>query len=222
MKVFARAVAKRLIDVVVSAVGLVVLSPLLLAIAAAVRWSMGSPVLFRQVRPGRYAVPFQMYKFRTMRDAADEHGNPLPDSARLTRLGRFLRQSSLDELPELINVLKGDMSLVGPRPLLMRYLPYYTPREQQRHDVRPGITGWAQVNGRNAVSWNERLEMDVWYVTNQSLWLDLRVLARTAASVLSRKGIVVDPRSQMLNLDEERGSRGPAVNRRDVGRATDR
>jgi sugar transferase EpsL len=199
-----RAFVKRLVDVLASAAGLLLLSPLLLVIALAVRWSMGSSVLFRQVRPGRHAVPFQMYKFRSMRDAEDEHGNPLPDAARLTRIGRFLRKSSLDELPALINVLKGDMSLVGPRPLLTRYLPYYSPREQRRHDVRPGITGWAQVNGRNAVSWDERLEMDVWYVANQSLWLDLRVLIRTVASLFTRNGVVVDPRSQMLDLDEER------------------
>ncbi|HEX8674253.1 MAG TPA: sugar transferase [Longimicrobium sp.] len=198
------AAVKRLVDVLASAGGLLVLSPVLLAVAVAVRWSMGSPVLFRQVRPGRHAVPFAMYKFRTMRDAHDESGNPLPDGERLTSVGRFLRKTSLDELPELINVLRGDMSLVGPRPLLMRYLPYYTPREQRRHDVRPGITGWAQVNGRNTARWAERLEMDVWYVEHQSLWLDLRVLARTAASLLGQKGVVVDPRSAMLNLDEER------------------
>jgi lipopolysaccharide/colanic/teichoic acid biosynthesis glycosyltransferase len=198
------AAVKRLVDVLASAGGLLVLSPVLLAVAVAVRWSMGSPVLFRQVRPGRHAVPFAMYKFRTMRDAHDENGNPLPDGERLTAVGRFLRKTSLDELPELINVLRGDMSLVGPRPLLMRYLPYYTPREQRRHDVRPGITGWAQVNGRNTARWAERLEMDVWYVEHQSLWLDLKVLARTAASLLGQKGVVVDPRSAMLNLDEER------------------
>ena len=198
------AAVKRLVDVLASAGGLLVLSPVLLAVAVAVRWSMGSPVLFRQVRPGRHAVPFAMYKFRTMRDAHDENGNPLPDGERLTSVGRFLRKTSLDELPELINVLRGDMSLVGPRPLLMRYLPYYTPREQRRHDVRPGITGWAQVNGRNTARWAERLEMDVWYVEHQSLWLDLKVLARTAASLLGQKGVVVDPRSAMLNLDEER------------------
>jgi len=198
------AAAKRLVDVLASACGLLLLSPVLLGVAMAVRWSMGSPVLFRQVRPGRHAVPFAMYKFRTMRDAHDEHGNPLPDAERLTGVGRFLRRSSLDELPELINVLRGDMSLVGPRPLLMRYLPYYTPREQRRHDVRPGITGWAQVNGRNTARWTDRLEMDVWYVEHQSLWLDFKVLARTAASLLGQKGVVVDPRSAMLNLDEER------------------
>ena len=198
------AAVKRLVDVLASAGGLLVLSPVLLAVAVAVRWSMGSPVLFRQVRPGRHAVPFSMYKFRTMRDAHDEHGNPLPDGERLTAVGRFLRKTSLDELPELINVLRGDMSLVGPRPLLMRYLPYYTPRERRRHDVRPGITGWAQVNGRNTARWADRLEMDVWYVEHQSLWLDLKVLARTAASLLGQKGVVVDPRSAMLNLDEER------------------
>jgi lipopolysaccharide/colanic/teichoic acid biosynthesis glycosyltransferase len=198
------AAVKRLVDVLASAGGLLLLSPVLLAVAIAVRWSMGSPVLFRQVRPGRHAVPFAMYKFRTMRDAHDENGDPLPDGERLTAVGRFLRKTSLDELPELINVLRGDMSLVGPRPLLMRYLPYYTPREQRRHDVRPGITGWAQVNGRNTARWADRLEMDVWYVEHQSLWLDIKVLARTAASLLGQKGVVVDPRSAMLNLDEER------------------
>lgn len=198
------AAVKRLVDVLASAGGLLLLSPVLLGVAVAVRWSMGSPVLFRQVRPGRHAAPFAMYKFRTMRDAHDEHGNPLPDGERLTAVGRFLRKTSLDELPELINVLKGDMSLVGPRPLLMRYLPYYTPREQRRHDVRPGITGWAQVNGRNTARWDERLEMDVWYVTHQSFWLDVVVLARTVAALFTKKGVVVDPRSRMLDLDEER------------------
>jgi lipopolysaccharide/colanic/teichoic acid biosynthesis glycosyltransferase len=202
------AAVKRLVDVLASAGGLLLLSPVLLGVAVAVRWSMGSPVLFRQVRPGRHAVPFAMYKFRTMRDAHDEHGNPLPDTERLTAVGRFLRKTSLDELPELINVLRGDMSLVGPRPLLMRYLPYYTPREQRRHEVRPGITGWAQVNGRNTARWDDRLEMDVWYVEHQSLWLDLRVLARTVAPLFRREGVVVDPRSLMLDLDEERSLSG--------------
>ena len=180
---------KRGVDVVVAATALVVLSPVLAATAAAVRLSLGSPVLFTQQRPGRGGRPFRMYKFRTMRDAADAQGNPLPDAERLTRLGRVLRATSLDELPELFNVLRGEMSLVGPRPLLVDYLPLYTAEQARRHEVRPGITGWAQVNGRNALSWEDRFRLDVWYVDHASLWLDLRILALTVRKVIAREGI---------------------------------
>jgi sugar transferase EpsL len=182
-------VIKRAMDVVVAAVGLVVMSPLLGATALAVRVGLGRPVLFRQVRPGWRAEPFTLYKFRTMREATAPSGAPLPDEARLTRLGRLLRATSLDELPTLWNVLKGDMSLVGPRPLLMEYLPRYTPHQMRRHEVRPGITGWAQVNGRNALTWERKFELDVWYVENRSLRLDLLILGRTLQRVLRREGI---------------------------------
>ena len=181
--------AKRIFDVLFSGIGLVFLSPLLAMVALLIPISLGWPILFRQIRPGVGGRPFEILKFRTMRDAADAEGEPLPDSDRLTRVGRFLRSTSLDELPELWNVLKGDMSLVGPRPLLMGYLPLYSPRQARRHEVRPGITGWAQVNGRNAASWEEKFEMDVWYVDHQSLWLDLRILGRTVVQVLRREGI---------------------------------
>ena len=150
---------------------------------------MGSPVLFRQTRPGRDGKPFEMIKFRTMRDAIDTDGRPLPDAERLTKLGRFLRSSSLDELPELWNVLKGEMSLVGPRPLLMEYLPLYSPKQARRHEVRPGVTGWAQVNGRNAISWDEKFALDVWYVDNRSLWLDMKIIWLTIRKVIKREGI---------------------------------
>ena len=158
---------KRLFDVVVSLVALILLSPVLLLVTWLVRRNLGSPVLFRQVRPGMHGKLFEMIKFRTMRDAFDHSGNPLPDSDRMTRLGSFLRSSSLDELPGLWNVLKGDMSLVGPRPLLVEYLPLYSPEQARRHDVKPGITGWAQVNGRNAISWEQKFQYDIWYVENR-------------------------------------------------------
>lgn len=180
---------KRALDLLGSSVGLVLLAPLLAAIAAIVRLSLGRPVLFRQLRPGLEARPFVLYKFRTMRHARDEDGEPMSDAARMTRIGAFLRSTSLDELPELWNVLRGDMSLVGPRPLLMEYVPLYTAWQARRHAVRPGITGWAQVNGRNAARWEERFEMDVWYVDNRSFLLDLRILIRTTISVLRRDGI---------------------------------
>lgn len=180
---------KRLLDFFASIVGLIILAPVLGVIALAVRWSLGTPILFRQVRPGLHGRPFTMYKFRTMRDAVDERGRVLPDVERLTRFGRFLRSTSLDELPELCNVLRGEMSLVGPRPLLMEYLPLYTPEQARRQEVRPGITGWAQVNGRNAISWEEKFELDVWYVENQSFWLDLRILLLTMNKVFVRDGI---------------------------------
>ncbi len=180
---------KRLFDVAVAAAALLAGAPLLLALALAVRLMLGKPVLFVQERPGLHGAPFKLVKFRTMRDARDAEGRPLPDEARLTRLGRLLRATSLDELPELWNVLRGEMSLVGPRPLLMEYLPLYTPEQARRHEVRPGITGWAQVNGRNALSWEDKFQLDVWYVDNRSFWLDLKILGLTAVKVFRREGI---------------------------------
>lgn len=181
--------AKRLFDVVAAAFGLLLLFPVFVGVAWLIRYKLGSPVFFRQTRPGFCGEPFQMIKFRTMLDATDKHGNPLPDEQRITSFGRFLRSTSLDELPELWNVLKGDMSLVGPRPLLMEYLPLYTEEQYRRHEVRPGVTGWAQVNGRNAISWEEKFKLDVWYVDNRSLWLDLTILFLTVKKVLVRDGI---------------------------------
>ena len=180
---------KRLFDFLMALFGLVVLSPVLAILAWQIRKKLGSPVLFRQTRPGLHGKPFQMVKFRTMRDAIGPDGQPLPDSERMTPFGSFLRSASLDELPELWNVLKGDMSLVGPRPLLMEYLPLYSPEQARRHEVRPGVTGWAQINGRNALSWEEKFRLDVWYVDNQSFWLDLRILALTVKKVFVREGI---------------------------------
>jgi len=180
---------KRLFDVFSAALGLILLSPVIAALAWMIRSRLGSPVLFRQIRPGLNGQPFQMVKFRTMRDAIGPDGQPLPDSERMTPFGSFLRSTSLDELPELWNVLKGDMSLVGPRPLLMEYLPLYSPEQARRHEVRPGVTGWAQVNGRNALSWEERFRLDVWYVGNRSFWLDLKILALTVKKVFVREGI---------------------------------
>lgn len=180
---------KRLVDVVLSLSALLVLSPLLICIAILVHWKLGSPVFFRQQRPGLHGKPFQLVKFRTMIDELDENGESHNDAERLARFGQLLRATSLDELPELWNVLLGDMSFVGPRPLLMEYLPLYTPEQQRRHDVRPGITGWAQVNGRNAISWDDKFRLDVWYVDHQSLWLDFRILSMTVKSVLLREGI---------------------------------
>ena len=180
---------KRLFDFVTALVVLLLFSPLLLLLALSVRFAIGSPVLFRQSRPGLHGKPFTLLKFRTMTDARDEHGNPLADELRLTAFGRFLRHSSLDELPELWNVLKGDMSLVGPRPLLMEYLPLYSAFQARRHEVRPGVTGWAQVNGRNELDWDERLRMDVWYVDHQSFWLDLKILWMTVFKVLRSEGV---------------------------------
>lgn len=185
----ARTTIKRMLDVVVATMGLALLSPALVVIGILIRFNMGPPVLFRQVRPGLGAKPFVMYKFCTMKDARDKGGNLLPDEERLTALGRFLRATSLDELPELWNVLKGEMSLVGPRPLLMEYLSRYTPEQARRHQVKPGITGWAQVNGRNALTWEEKFELDVWYVDNWSLWLDLKILWLTVVKVVKRDGI---------------------------------
>jgi sugar transferase EpsL len=180
---------KRLLDLALTLPALVVLAPVIAVVAILVRLRLGAPVLFRQQRPGLQGRPFTLLKFRTMTDARDAAGALLPDAERLPPFGRFLRSTSLDELPELLNVIRGDMSLVGPRPLLMQYLELYSPRQMRRHDVRPGITGWAQINGRNALSWPAKFELDVWYVEHYSLWLDLRILARTLWKVLSREGI---------------------------------
>lgn len=180
---------KRLFDITCSLLGFILLMPVLLFVALQIHRKLGSPVLFRQTRPGFRGQPFKMVKFRSMRDAVDAQGNPLPDSERMTPFGNFLRSASLDELPELWNVFKGEMSLVGPRPLLMEYLPLYSPEQARRHEVRPGVTGWAQVNGRNALSWDEKFKLDVWYVDNQSFWLDLKILLMTVKKVLAREGI---------------------------------
>jgi lipopolysaccharide/colanic/teichoic acid biosynthesis glycosyltransferase len=180
---------KRGVDVVGAAVGLVVLSPFLLVIAVMVRVRMGSPVLFRQARPGLHGRPFELVKFRTMTDTRTATGEAAPDEQRLTALGRWLRRTSVDELPELLNVLRGEMSLVGPRPLLMEYLPLYSPEQARRHDVRPGITGWTQVNGRNALTWDEKFAHDVWYVDHRSFRLDAAILARTVKQVVSGHGV---------------------------------
>ncbi len=180
---------KRLFDLLISLVLLILLSPVMLVIAVLVRIKLGKPVLFSQERPGLHSRLFRLYKFRTMRDLRGPDGRLLPDEERLTKFGRFLRASSLDELPELFNVLKGEMSLVGPRPLLVAYLDRYTPEQARRHEVLPGITGWAQVNGRNALSWEAKFKLDVWYVDNQSFWLDLKILFLTLWKALKREGI---------------------------------
>jgi lipopolysaccharide/colanic/teichoic acid biosynthesis glycosyltransferase len=179
-------------DAVLASLALLLLSPIMLLIAVAVRLRLGSPVIFRQTRPGLHGQPFTLFKFRTMREATDLDGRALPDAVRLTRLGRMLRAASLDELPELANVVRGEMSLVGPRPLLMEYLPLYSPEQQRRHEVRPGITGWAQVNGRNALTWPEKFDLDLYYVDNRSLALDCRILLRTIGHVARRRGISHD------------------------------
>ncbi|HEY8212133.1 MAG TPA: sugar transferase [Myxococcaceae bacterium] len=183
------ALAKSAIDRAGAALGLLLLGPVLAAIALSIRALMGAPVFFRQVRPGKDGRPFRIVKFRTMLDARDERGQLRPDEERLTAFGRFLRSASLDELPQLWNVLLGDLSLVGPRPLVMQYLERYSPRQARRHEVMPGITGWSQINGRNALSWEEKLELDVWYVERWSLRLDLKILALTLGAVLTRKGV---------------------------------
>lgn len=188
---------KRLFDLSAALVGLILLSPLILVLILLIRLKLGSPVFFTQTRPGLHGKPFKMIKFRSMTDARDTDGNLLPDSIRLTAFGRFLRSTSLDELPELWNVLKGDMSLVGPRPLLMEYLPLYTSEQARRHESRPGITGWAQINGRNAISWEAKFKLDVWYVDNQSFWLDLKILVLTLKKVFVREGISAEGEATM-------------------------
>jgi sugar transferase EpsL len=180
---------KRLSDLILASLALVLLSPVFLILSILVAIRNGFPILFRQKRPGLQEEIFTIYKFRTMRDATDDAGKPLPDSQRLTRLGRFLRATSLDELPELLNILKGDMSLVGPRPLLEQYLPLYSKQQARRHDVLPGLTGWAQVNGRNALTWQEKFALDVWYVDHWTFWLDVKIIAHTIVKVLQREGV---------------------------------
>jgi lipopolysaccharide/colanic/teichoic acid biosynthesis glycosyltransferase len=188
---------KRVLDLVGSGICLLLLSPVMVAVALLIWREMGSPVLFRQTRPGRHGRPFEMIKFRTMSDAIDLDGHSLPDVERLTKLGRLLRSSSLDELPELWNVLKGEMSLVGPRPLLMEYLALYSHEQARRHEVRPGVTGWAQVNGRNAISWDEKFALDVWYVDNRSHLLDLKIIWLTIRKVIKRDGISAEGEATM-------------------------
>ncbi|MFW1408725.1 sugar transferase [Vibrio parahaemolyticus] len=183
---------KRLFDFFASLFGLILLSPIIALVAWKIRKNLGSPVLFRQTRPGLNGKPFEMVKFRTMKDAVDAQGNPLPDSERMTPFGDKLRNSSLDELPELWNVLKGEMSLVGPRPLLMQYLPLYSKEQARRHEVRPGVTGWAQINGRNAISWEDKFKLDVWYVDNYNLLLDIKILFLTVKKVFVKEGISAD------------------------------
>jgi lipopolysaccharide/colanic/teichoic acid biosynthesis glycosyltransferase len=197
--------SKRIFDLLLSGLALILLSPLLLLIALLVRVRLGKPVLFRQVRPGYLEKPFEILKFRTMNDTRDTQGHLLPDADRLTKLGRFLRASSLDELPELINIVRGEMSCVGPRPLLMQYLPRYTPEQARRHLVRPGMTGWAQVNGRNALSWEEKFRLDIWYVDHWSFGLDIKILWMTLGKVLRREGI---NQPGQATADEFTGSEG--------------
>lgn len=180
---------KRLLDIIIASIALILLSPLYFYVAHKVKKNLGSPVLFRQIRPGLHGKPFEMIKFRSMKDAVDAQGNPLPDSERLTPFGKMLRSSSLDEMPELWNVIKGDMSIVGPRPLLMEYLPLYNQEQAKRHLVRPGMTGHAQVNGRNAISWEEKFKLDTWYVENQSVWLDFKIMLKTVKKVLAKDDI---------------------------------
>ena len=191
---------KRAFDIAASTSALVVLSPVLAITAYKVKKELGSPVLFRQTRPGLHGKPFEMIKFRTMKDATDKEGNALPDSERLTDFGKKLRASSLDELPELWNVLKGDMSLVGPRPLLMEYLPLYNAEQAKRHNVRPGVTGYAQVNGRNSLSWEDKFKLDTWYVEHQSLWLDMKILLKTVKKVIIKDGISADGEATMTKF----------------------
>lgn len=188
---------KRLLDIIIASTALLLLSPIYLLVAYKVKKNLGSPVLFRQVRPGLHGKPFEMIKFRTMRDAVDAQGNPLPDRERLTPFGQMLRATSLDEMPELWNVIKGDMSVVGPRPLLMEYLPLYSPEQAKRHNVRPGMTGYAQVNGRNAIGWDEKFKLDTWYVENQSTWLDFKIMFKTVHKVLLKDDISAEGEATM-------------------------
>ncbi len=200
---------KRFLDIIIASIALVLLSPLYAFVAYKVKKNLGSPVLFRQVRPGLNGKPFEMIKFRTMKDAVDSQGNPLPDSDRLTPFGKMLRSTSLDEMPELWNVIKGDMSVVGPRPLLMEYLPLYNVEQAKRHNVRPGMTGHAQVNGRNAIGWEEKFKLDTWYVENQSTVLDFKIMLKTVQKVIAKDDISAEGEATMTrftgskNKDEE-------------------
>jgi sugar transferase EpsL len=188
---------KRLFDIVTSAAGLIVISPLLVVLAVLVRLKLGSPILFCQQRPGLGGKAFVIYKFRTMTDQRDASGNLLPDEQRLPAFGRFLRSTSFDELPELLNVLKGDMSIVGPRPLMMKYLSRYSPQQARRHEVKPGITGWAQINGRNTISWEDKFKLDVWYVDNWTFWLDMKIILKSVWMVIAKEGITQQGRATM-------------------------
>lgn len=201
---------KRCIDIVGAIVALIVFSPIMLVAALMIRFTMGSPIMFRQVRPGLHKKPFSIMKFRTMRDAVDRHGKPLSDEERLTKFGLFMRSWSIDELPQFVNILKGEMSFIGPRPLLFEFFPYYTPTEMRRHEMRPGVTGWAQVNGRNNLDWDKRLEMDVWYVDHANLLLDIKIILRTVRIVLCREGITTEGYATFLRLDDAR--RGKEIN----------
>ena len=188
-KVYKPRIEKRIFDLLLTVPGLVILLPVMAVVSLIVRYKLGSPVLFKQKRPGLNGQIFTLRKFRSMKDASDKNGNPLPDAERLTKFGKILRATSLDELPELMNVLRGEMSLVGPRPLLVDYLPLYSEEQRRRHHVLPGITGWAQINGRNAISWEEKFKLDVWYVENQSLWLDIKILFLTLWKVVKREDV---------------------------------
>lgn len=207
---------KRLLDFVLSLIALIILSPVILIVAILVKIKLGSPVLFKQERPGKNEKIFRMYKFRTMTDEKDEDGNLLPDDIRLTKFGKILRSTSLDELPELFNILKGDMSIVGPRPLLVNYLPYYTEREKHRHDVRPGLTGWAQINGRNTTLWDDRLEQDVYYVKHISFKIDIWIIIKTIQKVIKRSDILVGKEIPAGRLDDyRRGTKYESFNKKD-------
>ena len=195
---------KRILDIILSLIAIIITLPIFLIVGILILIFIGQPAIFRQKRPGKNEKIFTMYKFRTMTNKKDEDGNLLPDELRLTKLGKFLRKTSLDEIPEFINILKGDMSLVGPRPLLVEYLPYYTEEEHHRHDVRPGLTGWAQANGRNLVNWDERFKLDLEYVNNVSLKMDIKVILKTINVVLKREGITDGKTETMIFLDEER------------------
>jgi lipopolysaccharide/colanic/teichoic acid biosynthesis glycosyltransferase len=198
---------KRMLDITVSASALLLLAPVMGVVAWQVRRKLGSPVFFRQIRPGLHGQAFEMIKFRSMRNARDADGHALPDAERLTAFGALLRSTSLDELPGLWNVLKGDMSLVGPRPLLMEYLPLYSPEQSRRHEVRPGLTGWAQVNGRNALSWEDKFRLDVWYVEHQSFWLDMRILLLTIKKVLLRDGVSAEGEATVARFTGSPGAK---------------
>ena len=195
---------KRLIDICGVLAGLLLLSPVMILVAVGVRLTMGAPVLFKQKRPGLREVPFHIFKFRSMKGGQDDHGRLLSDADRLTTFGTFIRNYSLDELPQFFNILKGEMSFVGPRPLLYDYFPYYSLTEMRRHEVKPGVTGWAQIHGRNNLGWDERLAMDVWYVDHWSVWLDIKILCKTVLTVLRREGVTTDGHATFLRLDDAR------------------
>jgi lipopolysaccharide/colanic/teichoic acid biosynthesis glycosyltransferase len=199
---------KRTIDIIGASIALLLFSPLLLLVALLVLITMGRPVLFRQTRPGLHEKPFEILKFRSMKNATDAHGNPLSDEARLSKFGAVLRGLSLDELPQIINILRGDMSIVGPRPLLYDFFPYYSPEEMRRHNVKPGITGLAQINGRNNLNWDDRLKMDVHYVDHWNLWMDVQIIVKTIWTVLAREGVQTDGHATFLRLDDYRKGLG--------------